>query len=50
MIAEYKVSQTIDSKLCFFHLVYIMLPVSLDGPFLIAPWIFSNVYLDALTV
>jgi hypothetical protein len=29
----------------FFRLVYPMLPVSLDSPCLIAPSIFSNVYL-----
>jgi hypothetical protein len=29
----------------FFRLVYTMLPVSLDCPFLIAPSVFSNVYL-----
>ena len=29
----------------FLHLVYAMLPVSLDYPFLIAPSVFSNVYL-----
>ena len=37
--------------LCFyfvFVLVYRMLPVSLDCPFLIAPWEFSNVYLQEL--
>ena len=29
----------------FLRLVYLMLPVSLDCPFLIAPSVFSNVYL-----
>jgi hypothetical protein len=29
----------------FLRLVYSMLPVSLDCPFLIAPSVFSNVYL-----
>ena len=28
----------------FLHLVYPMLSVSVDCPFLIAPWVFSNVY------
>ena len=31
--------------LCFLRLVYPSLPVSLDFPFLIAPSVFSNVYL-----
>jgi hypothetical protein len=31
---------------CFFRLVYHMLPVSLDYPFLIAPSIFSKLYLS----
>jgi hypothetical protein len=31
--------------LCFLRLVYPMLPVSLDFPFLIVPSVFSNVYL-----
>jgi len=30
---------------CLFHPVYPTLPVSLDCPFLIAPSVFSNVYL-----
>ena len=32
--------------LFFFHLVYPMLPGSLDWPFLIGPLVFSNVYLS----
>jgi hypothetical protein len=32
----------------FLHLVYLMLPVSLGCPFLIAPSVFSNVYLGSL--
>jgi hypothetical protein len=28
----------------FLRLVYPMLPVSLNCPFVIAPWLFSNVY------
>jgi hypothetical protein len=31
-----------------FRLVYPMLPVSLDCPFLIAPSVFSNVYLESM--
>ena len=30
----------------FLRLVYLMLPVSLDSPFLIAPTVFSNVYVQ----
>ena len=33
----------------FLHIVYTMLPASLDYPFLIAPSEFSNVYLFCLS-
>jgi hypothetical protein len=33
----------------FLHLVYPMLPVSLDCPFFIAPLVFSNVYSRQVT-
>jgi hypothetical protein len=40
----------IDVFLFCLRLVYHMLPVSLDCPFLIAPWEFSNVYLQGIIV
>jgi hypothetical protein len=33
------------AMLCCFRIVYLMLPVSLDCSFVIAPSVFSNVYL-----
>ena len=36
--------------LVFLHFVYLMLPVSLDCPFLIAPSVFSNIYLYILGI
>ena len=36
---------------CVFVLFFfVLLPVSLDCPFLIAPWVFSNVYLSKLVI
>ena len=49
MTAEYKVLKQLIVSFVFLRLVYLILPVSLDCPFLIAPWVFSNVYSSALT-
>jgi hypothetical protein len=38
------------SAFCFLRLVYPMLPVSLDCPLLVAPSVFSYVYLDILII
>jgi hypothetical protein len=38
----------LQCSLTFIYLVYHMLPVSLDCPYLIAPSVFSNVYLSCV--
>jgi hypothetical protein len=48
---KYCVSNTYCLVFFFFlRLVYPMLPVSLDGPFLIVPSVFSNVYVYRTTI
>ena len=48
LLAHSGVQHMLCCVLCFacLRLVYPMLPVSLDCPFLIAPSVFSNVYLS----
>jgi hypothetical protein len=44
LLAESGVQRILCCVVCFVCLVYPMLPVSLDCPFLISPSVFSNVY------